>query len=170
MENDTSEGIGAEALELLRRFFGYRSFRPAQRPVIKSLLSGHDTVAVMPTGAGKSICFQIPAMLSKGVAIVFSPLISLMKIQCLDVLEPLFGQVLIPDAVYCELTANPSFQDEISETAYPDDGRKRICIANGRSGFNPEYLNSLPGNWSIIEERTPQKSLINILHSFCKSS
>lgn len=70
-----------QALALLRRFYGYRSFRPAQTPVIKSLLSGQDTVAIMPTGAGKSICFQIPAMIFPGITLVISPLISLMKDQ-----------------------------------------------------------------------------------------
>ncbi len=70
-----------QALALLRRFYGYRSFRPAQTPVIKSLLAGQDTVAIMPTGAGKSICFQIPAMIFPGITLVISPLISLMKDQ-----------------------------------------------------------------------------------------
>ena len=85
MENNSAAINGADALgsarAYLRRFFGYKEFRPAQAPVIKSLLDGRDTVAIMPTGAGKSVCFQIPALLSSGVAIVFSPLISLMKDQ-----------------------------------------------------------------------------------------
>lgn len=70
-----------QALNLLRRFYGYQTFRPAQEPVIKSLLTGRDTVAIMPTGAGKSICFQIPAMVFPGITLVISPLISLMKDQ-----------------------------------------------------------------------------------------
>ncbi len=70
-----------QALELLRRFYGYKTFRPAQENVIKSLLAGKDTVAIMPTGAGKSICFQIPALLMPGITLVISPLISLMKDQ-----------------------------------------------------------------------------------------
>ena len=85
MENSCTPANGADTLErakaYLRRFFGYREFRPAQEPVVQSLLAGRDTVAIMPTGAGKSICFQIPALVSAGVAIVFSPLISLMKDQ-----------------------------------------------------------------------------------------
>ena len=93
MENNRAQTAnGADTLEgakaYLRRFFGYKEFRPAQEPVIKSLLAGQDTVAIMPTGAGKSICFQIPALLSEGVAIVFSPLISLMK----DQVDALVGQ------------------------------------------------------------------------------
>ena len=69
------------AKALLREHYGYKDFRPAQKPVIESLLAGHDTVAIMPTGAGKSICFQIPALIFSGLTLVVSPLISLMKDQ-----------------------------------------------------------------------------------------
>lgn len=70
-----------KARQILQKFYGYKDFRPGQKKVVESLLNRNDTVAIMPTGAGKSICFQIPALLFEGVTLVISPLISLMKDQ-----------------------------------------------------------------------------------------
>ena len=70
-----------EPLEALRHFFGYTSFRPGQREIIDCLLKNEDVLAVMPTGAGKSICYQVPALCLAGTCLVVSPLISLMKDQ-----------------------------------------------------------------------------------------
>jgi ATP-dependent DNA helicase RecQ len=70
-----------EARRLLQYHFGYPDFRPAQTPVIQSVLQGRDTLAILPTGGGKSICFQIPALVLGGLTIVVSPLISLMQDQ-----------------------------------------------------------------------------------------
>ncbi|MFR1936483.1 MAG: DNA helicase RecQ [Bifidobacterium longum] len=69
------------ALEALTRYFGYDSFRPGQQGIVEVLLAGRDVLGVMPTGAGKSVCYQIPAALSPGVTLVVSPLISLMRDQ-----------------------------------------------------------------------------------------
>ncbi len=71
----------ADPLGVLRDVFGYEAFRPGQRRVIEAVLAGHDCIAVMPTGAGKSLTFQIPARLLSGTVVVLSPLISLMKDQ-----------------------------------------------------------------------------------------
>jgi ATP-dependent DNA helicase RecQ len=70
-----------EAEKLLRKYYGYPSFREGQARIVQSVLAGNDTFAVMPTGAGKSICYQIPALMLQGITIVISPLISLMKDQ-----------------------------------------------------------------------------------------
>lgn len=74
-------GLFRRAEGLLRRHFGYPAFRPAQRRVVHSVLAGRDVLAVLPTGAGKSLCFQVPALALGGLTVVVSPLISLMDDQ-----------------------------------------------------------------------------------------
>ena len=68
-------------LEALNRFFGYEAFKGDQEAIIRNVLEGKNTFVIMPTGGGKSMCYQLPALMSKGTAVVISPLIALMKNQ-----------------------------------------------------------------------------------------
>ena len=102
---DSADSVDPRALEALNRYFGYDSFRPGQSGIVSAILTGRDVLGVMPTGAGKSICYQIPAAILPGVAIVISPLISLMRDQ-VDALN----DVGLP-AAFINTTQTPDEQD-----------------------------------------------------------
>ena len=135
------------ALQLLQTYFGYTSFRPAQEAPVASLLQNEDVVAIMPTGAGKSICFQIPALCKSGISIVFSPLISLMK----DQVDSLVDQNIPAALINSTLT-----QTEFNKTMYEvRSGKiKLLYIAPERLGSNffCNVLRSMPISQVIVDE------------------
>lgn len=135
------------ALRMLETYFGYTSFRPAQEAPIGSLLRNEDVIGIMPTGAGKSICFQIPALCKAGLTIVFSPLISLMK----DQVDGLLVQNIPAALINSTLT-----QAEFNKTMYEvRSGKiKLLYIAPERLGSNffCNVLRALPIAQVIVDE------------------
>src|SRR5262245_51895692 len=118
-DEQSIESIDARMLELGQRRFGISAFRPGQALAIRNVLAGIDTLAIMPTGAGKSLCYQLPALELPGVTLVVSPLIALMKDQH-DKLEQLDIEVLRLDS-----TLSP--RDEAAALARLSENRP--CIA-----------------------------------------
>ncbi len=86
--------------EILEKYWGYRAFRPAQEEIIRSVLEGKDTLALLPTGGGKSICFQVPALAQEGICIVVSPLIALMKDQVENLVKKGIKAIAITSAMH----------------------------------------------------------------------
>src|SRR5215813_9855791 len=80
-ERKIASGAPADLQRVLEQYFGFASFRAGQEEIVRSVLAGEDVLAIMPTGFGKSLCFQLPALLLPGVTVVVSPLIALMKDQ-----------------------------------------------------------------------------------------
>ena len=81
---------------MLMKYWGYPSFRPLQEDIVDAVVAGRDTLALLPTGGGKSICFQVPAMAMEGVCVVVTPLIALMK----DQVAHLLAKMIPASAIY----------------------------------------------------------------------
>jgi len=131
---------------LLNRYYGFSEFRPGQEEVIKSILSGRDTLALMPTGGGKSLCYQLPALILHGVALVISPLIALMKDQ-VDTLQK-------RDIAASFINSSLSEKEIKKRTRAALDGKIKILyLAPERlqSGFG-ELLRNIPLDLVAIDE------------------
>ncbi len=143
----------ADLLQLLRTHFGYHEFRPGQREVIEHVLSGRDTIVLMPTGGGKSLCYQIPALAFEGLTVVISPLIALMK----DQVQALQGNGIA--AAY--LNSSLTFQEEMAILGQIGDRRIRLLYVSPERLFQQGFLDRLE-QWGV--------SLFAIDEAHCISS
>jgi ATP-dependent DNA helicase RecQ len=111
-ENILKQFTDAELIEKVHQYFGFDGFKGLQIPAIQSLLAGNDTFVIMPTGGGKSLCYQLPALINEGVAIIVSPLIALMKNQ-VDLVRGYSSQDNV--AHFLNSTLNKSQQKEVKD-------------------------------------------------------
>jgi ATP-dependent DNA helicase RecQ len=131
----------------LRRYWGYSSFRPLQERVVQSLLAGHDTCVVMPTGGGKSLCYQLPAVVSGRTAVVISPLIALMQDQAAQL-----AQMGIPAAV---LNSSVSDEQQTRVMREARDGAYRLLYLSPERlarGDTLGWLRHVPIGFFAIDE------------------
>jgi ATP-dependent DNA helicase RecQ len=136
-----------DLLTLLRRYWGYSTFRPLQERIVRSLLAGHDACVVMPTGGGKSLCYQLPAVVSGGTAVVISPLIALMQDQAAQL-----AQMGIPAAVL-NSTLSESEQGKVMSRAR--EGAYRLLYVSPERvarGDTMGWLQQVPVTFFAIDE------------------
>jgi ATP-dependent DNA helicase RecQ len=137
----------ADLLTPLQRYWGYSTFRPLQERVVLSLLAGRDTCVVMPTGGGKSLCYQLPAVVSKGTAVVISPLIALMRDQATQL-----AQMGIPAAVL-NSTMNEAEQNKVMAKAR--EGAYRLLYVSPERvarGDTMGWMQQVPITFFAIDE------------------
>lgn len=121
--------------EILKQYFGYESFREGQAVLVNSILQGKDVIGIMPTGAGKSICFQVPALLLPGITLVISPLISLMKDQVTSLC-----QAGVPAAY---LNGSLSFAQYRKALANMVEGKYKIIYVAPERLLNQEFFDAV---------------------------
>ena len=140
-------GPETDLLTLLRRYWGYSTFRPLQERIVRSLLAGHDACVVMPTGGGKSLCYQLPAVVSGGTAVVISPLIALMQDQAAQL-----AQMGIPAAV---LNSTLSEAEQAKVMSRAREGAYRLLYVSPERiarGDTMGWLQQVPTTFFAIDE------------------
>ena len=126
-----------EARKILKTFFGFSSFKGEQEEIIQNVMDDKNTFVVMPTGGGKSLCFQIPALLKEGAAIVVSPLIALMK----DQVEGLVSNGV--KATFLNSSQSPEEQDRVMREL--EAGTIKMLYVSPEKLVNDHFLSFLPG-------------------------
>jgi len=137
----------ADLLTPLRRYWGYSAFRPLQERIVRSLLAGHDTCVVMPTGGGKSLCYQLPAVVAGKTAVVISPLIALMQDQAAQL-----AQMGIPAAV---LNSSISNEQQTQVMRQAREGAYRLLYLSPerlQRGDTITWLQNVPVSFFAIDE------------------
>ena len=124
--------VSLEALAVLKKVFGYDTFRPLQAEIINTVLAGRDTLAVMPTGSGKSLCYQLPALLVDGLTVVVSPLISLMQDQVMQLRE-----LGLPAAF---LNSTVAYTDYLATAERVRTGKLKLLYTSPETLLRPETL------------------------------
>lgn len=160
----------------LKKFFGYNAFRDSQKEIVTAILSQRDVVAILPTGAGKSICYQLPALLMPGIAVVISPLISLMQDQVISLSKNNIPAVFLNSSLHMsdmravlnelsdykllyvspERFADPNFIQALKQTTVSffaiDEAH---CISQWGHSFRPEYR-----QLSLLKTQFPQSGIV----------
>lgn len=135
-------------VQVLQEFWGYESFRPLQEQIINSVLEGNDTLALMPTGGGKSICFQVPQLMKEGLALVISPLVALMKDQVQNLADRGIKAISIHSGM-----SRREVDMALNNAAY-DEQVKFLYVSPERLATNlfSSYINVLPISTIVVDE------------------
>ena len=136
-----------EALEILKQYWGYEAFRPMQEEIISAAVRGSDVLAILPTGGGKSVCFQVPALMKEGLALVVTPLVALMK----DQVQNLTDRGIRALAIHAGMDRR-QVDLALNNAAYGDF--KFLYVSPERLGTSlfQSYLSVLPLSYIVVDE------------------
>ena len=139
--------MGTSPLDVLKEYWGYGSFRPMQQEIIDAAVSGRDVLAVLPTGGGKSVCFQVPALMKEGVALVVTPLIALMK----DQVQNLSDRGVKALAVYTGMTRH-EVELNLNNAAYGDFKFLYLSPERLSTELFKRYVGSMRISYIVVDE------------------